>query len=422
MSQEDAQKYTHQKLKIKLQTKADFIVFHSAPQANKPDLINHVSLKIRDIINKPVHQKKKLNEILTAQSMSCDLSRVELSEMGILFYASLIIRSLRKSNTIFLGPLNRLDISPEKSLSLLNQELYTFINWIFSTTPPQSMDIVDPNLVKNESETLHRYTMSLGQDIIFMASRGKCKPPKHIGLSQAFHQKTQSKDLVTLVNRFGHGVSYEEVQRIDTCWSEIQLSGDGFIIPQNMAYGQVTTGAGDNFNRAIESVKGEHHDVVNMVLLQPETTSLQRNGDFGNVQQRRSSTARTLSQANVTPIDLQCPNLAGKQLGRKHFLGKINIDWFKTCTPEHQQLKEINQAFRLLRMMPLKLFEAEIEKRPSQTVPGWTVYHATITTKQTSIKTAIGYCLMIPAPATDFNTVYSMMKYFQRLFSALGQQ
>ena len=315
-------------MKVKLQTKADFIVFHSAPQANKPDLISHVSLKIKDIINKAVDQKKKLNEILTAQSMSCDLSRVELSEMGILFYASLIIRSLRKSDTNFLSPLNPLDISAEKSLSLLNQQLYTFIHWILSPTPPQSMDIIDPNFVKNESETLHRYTMFLGQDIIFMASTGKCKLPKHIGLSQALHQKTQSKDLVTLVNRFGHGVSYEEVQRIDTCWSEIQLSSDGFIIPQNMAYGQVTTGAGDNFNRAIESVKGEHHDVVNMVLFQPETTGLQRNGDFDNVQQRRSSTARTLSQANITPIDLQYPYLARKQPGPKHLLGKIYIDWF----------------------------------------------------------------------------------------------
>ena len=73
-------------------------------------------------------------------------------------------------------------------------------------------------------------------------------------------------------------------------------------------------------------------------------------------------------------------------------------------------------------MMPLKLIEAEIEKRPSQTVPGWTVYHATITTKQTRINTATGYCPMIPTLATDFNTVYSMMKYFQRLFSALDQQ
>ena len=163
-------------------------------------------------------------------------------------------------------------------------------------------------------------------------------------------------------------------------------------------------------------------DMVNMILFQPETTGLQRNRDFGNVQQRQSSTARTLSEANVTPIDLQCPNLAGKQPGPKHLLGKINIDWFQTCTSEHQQLKEIEQAFRLLRMMPLKLFQAEIEKRPSQTVPSWTVYHATNASKQTSIKTTIGYCPMIPAPATDFNTVYSMMKYFQRLFFALGQQ
>ena len=56
-----------------------------------------------------------------------------------------------------------------------------------------------------------------------------------------------------------------------------------------MAHGQVTTRAGDNFNRAIESVKGEHHDVVNMVLFQKETTGLQRNGDFSNVQQKRAA-------------------------------------------------------------------------------------------------------------------------------------
>ena len=77
--------------------------------------------------------------------------------------------------------------------------------------------------------------MSLGQDIIFMASRGKCKPPKHIGLNQTLHQKTKSKDLVTLVHRFGHGVSYEDVQRINLCWSEIQLSGDEFIMQASIS-------------------------------------------------------------------------------------------------------------------------------------------------------------------------------------------
>ena len=36
--------------------------------------------------------------------------------------------------------------------------------------------------------------------------------------------------------------------------------------------------------------------------------------------------------------------------------------------------------------------------------------------------TEIGYCPMIPVPATDFNTIYTMMKSFQRMFSSLGQK
>ena len=83
---------------------------------------------------------------------------------------------------------------------------------------------------------------------------------------------------------------------------------------------QVTTGTGDNFNRTIESVKGEHHDVVNMVLFQPETTGLQRNGDFGNVQQRRSSTARTLSQRHSNRLAV--PKFSRKTTGSKAYAWK----------------------------------------------------------------------------------------------------
>ena len=134
--------------------------------------------------------------------------------------------------------------------------------------------------------------MSLGQDIIFMTSRGKCKPPKHIGLSQALHQKTQSKDLVTPVNRFGHGVSCEEVQRIDTCWSEIQMDS---LFHKNGS----------------QTVKTKQH----CKNAQPSQRHFNR---------------------------LAVPKLSKKKPSSKHLLGKINTDWFKTWTPEHQQLKEID--------------------------------------------------------------------------------
>jgi hypothetical protein len=111
-------------------------------------------------------------------------------------------------------------------------------------------------------DMLHRYILSLGQDLTYMKSRGKSRMPKHVGLSVALHQMTQSKDVVTMVNKLGHGISYDEVQRIDTCWSNIQASSVNPSLPQNMAYGRTTRGAGDNFNRATESLEGKHHDVV----------------------------------------------------------------------------------------------------------------------------------------------------------------
>lgn len=71
--------------------------------------------------------------------------------------------------------------------------------------------------------------------------------------------------------------------------------------------------------------------------------------------------------------------------------------------------------------MPLKFFEADIRSDSPQTMPGWTVYHTIVTSKVNISQTNIGYCPMIPAPATDFNTVYTMMKYFQDMFRSLGQ-
>ena len=78
-------------------------------------------------------------------------------------------------------------------------------------------------------------------------------------------------------------------------------------------------------------------------------------------------------------------------------------------------------AFIELRMMPIKLFEMHIERLDNQ-IPGWTVYHAYLSHKIQIPKTRIGYCPMIPASAMEFNTVHTMMRVFQRLFSALGQE
>lgn len=89
------------------------------------------------------------------------------------------------------------------------------------------------------------------------------------------------------------GISYDEIQRINTKWAEIQMSQDIFVLA-NMVEGNVPPGAGNNYNRATESLDWIHHDVVNMVLYQIHS---QNQGSFGAIlQDIKSVRFRTINK------------------------------------------------------------------------------------------------------------------------------
>ena len=268
---------------------------------------------------------------------------------------------------------------------------------------------------------LHRQILSLGQDMVYGISKGKCKTPKQVGIGVAMHQITQSKEVVQLQNKYGHGISYDDVLRIDTSWAELQANADGAFIPANMVQGRITRGAGDNFNRATNSLGGAHHDVVNMVLYQEaEVPTLRPLQQAVPTKQVRAKTID--SKRAVEGKIQQCPNLGGKQPGPMRLYGKIKLEWFVQCSPQHKTMRAIDKAMHLLRMMPIKMFEDDIQKKEVPTVPGWTVFHSRICKEQNPKKTEIGYCPMLPASATEMNTIYTMMKTFQQACAALDQE
>ena len=57
--------------------------------------------------------------------------------------------------------------------------------------------------------------LSIFQDIVFLASRGRKLTPKHLGLGITVHEATRSKELVQLLHSAGHSISYETVLRMD---------------------------------------------------------------------------------------------------------------------------------------------------------------------------------------------------------------
>ena len=56
----------------------------------------------------------------------------------------------------------------------------------------------------------------LAQDIVFCASHSQAKMPKHVGLGITLRHLTGSKQLITMLNRMGHGCSYDNVEVLDT--------------------------------------------------------------------------------------------------------------------------------------------------------------------------------------------------------------
>ena len=100
----------------------------------------------------------------------------------------------------------------------------------------------------SDSITRHEQVLNSCQDII--AAVTKMPTPKHTGIALHVLKETRSKDIVTMLNRFGNCISYTEAQRyINTLASDKQVEiRDGIFIPESVKPGHFTQFAIDNLD------------------------------------------------------------------------------------------------------------------------------------------------------------------------------
>ena len=100
--------------------------------------------------------------------------------------------------------------------------------------------------LRRSNPSLHRDVLSLGQDIIKMGKGGKVRTPKHTGMSITCYKMTQSKTLIRMLNRNGQGISYDEIQGIDTAWADMQINANHVVTPSNISRELFTHAAANN--------------------------------------------------------------------------------------------------------------------------------------------------------------------------------
>lgn len=116
----------------------------------------------------------------------------------------------------------------ENESAIVPDLLYNLMAWILSTQSEYSVE-----RVSNISPDVNRLALSLSQDLIHSVSRGRIKTPKHIVLPMTVKSLTGNVELITILNRFGHGLSYSQVEEVETALAEMQIAKqqNGVLVP-----------------------------------------------------------------------------------------------------------------------------------------------------------------------------------------------
>ena len=117
------------------------------------------------------------------------------------------------------------DLTEECASRLVPNCLYNFLAWFMRGDDDLSDSLQSGRVTVHDADT-HRRILSLAQDLIYCGSKAGILTPKHIMLPMTVKSLTGSAQLVTILNRFGHGVSLTKLSEVDTAMAEKLLALD----------------------------------------------------------------------------------------------------------------------------------------------------------------------------------------------------
>ena len=157
----------------------------------------------------------------------------------------------------------------------------SFLQWPPSEDQLLNANVDVPSLLKHFlsglistktrlSSNKERIVEGLAQDIIFRIQNGRHKPLKHILLSLCTKRKTGSKQVIQWLNKLGHGISYDDVNCLETSLAESQMCDMVLktFVPSNIQPSQFVTFVWDNNDINPESLSGVSMHCTNGIITQ----------------------------------------------------------------------------------------------------------------------------------------------------------
>lgn len=258
---------------------------------------------------------------------------------------------------------------------------------------------------ENPSQRVKLLIQSLGQDIIYATTRGKQKPPKHFLLPYAVKTLTGNTELIQMLNRLGHGVSYSQLEENDTalCLQKLAATqNQNVVLPTPLQPCIFTNLAWDNIDRLEETLtgKGTSHR-VNGIAVQPKINGpLLPRPALPVIEKQKQRTVSSQHSELETYI-------AGKRVGPQPLPTRQASD--KDADEAAESAQNINLMWIILRQLNME----------NMNITSWTGFNIHMR-KDISIKEDIlCYLPTINAPATELTTAFEILNQTEAIRTEL---
>ena len=256
--------------------------------------------------------------------------------------------------------------------------------------------------------------MSIAQDIVFLASGGRKKTPKHLALSITVHQATRSKKLVQLLHLAGISISYESVLQVDTSLvasvlERYEKNGHIFIPSNiiNLRLPGYIRFANDNIDINEETLdrKGTFHASQFAMFLSPVADDEEQPMNVKFKPDRKAKVPQEFQHLKEAGTGTRQPEPV--------FVGELTIDMFKPN-------ENVKKTAQVLDTLWLFTRSANTSK---QHVPAWTAFNQTLDTSGKDVPVSrVGHLPIINAPAHEYDVIWTVMNRSMDIAKALGQE
>ena len=255
--------------------------------------------------------------------------------------------------------------------------------------------------VKKDAK-LNRLVLSIGQDICRAATKGKWALPKHILLCMTLRHMFRSKELITLLNRFGHSENYYFSLESETAIAHSVKSSSSVLSPEiirNPTGKSVFHSEFDNFDKYVNDIFGSGivntaHGIMLQEVESDETASFTHTAVKRTKQKRFDCSEPVLPECYVS--QRKSPTLT------------ISQKRYEESGPALEDAVMRNMLWVMLRQY-------------STNVPGWGGFVSTTGVAPRRL-TTIGYYPVIPNPITEYSTVSKCLDDAANATKEVGQK